>query len=268
MMRYVLIFLGVSFCLMLLLSLLPGSDAGQMKARMGNLAEEGLGPNERVAIGRIRARRRARHHRKKFVRWLGKVSSWGALGIGIVLLLAWAGRFRALAIALAVLGSAALVLHIAYTRWVARQFAPALECLALSLQRTNSFYGALDFVAATGPWPISREFARLARNLQRGATEEQALDILAKRHPVPEIEMVVAALGRTPRRGQALSASLLAIKEMIEGRREIQRTMNRHALPYQWVACILLAILLVLGMHRNAYIPHALGLILHERRGT
>lgn len=266
-MVYALVFWGTSLALMLFLSLFPAPERDRLRLRLGSL--EGGASESGPAVSRIRARRKARKHRKELLVWLVRCIRYLLLGLGMLLLLAWSSRFREMAVLLAALGVAVITLRHLQTRMVAWQLSPALERLAASLEQTSSFYGSLEHVAKTAPWPISREFARISRSLKRGETEEQALSMFAKRHPLPEIEMFVSALGRTQQRGRRLGESLRMIQGMLEERRRIHAEGLKRARPYRLVAWGLFAVLLTLSTRHLNY-PHWMALLLtqFERKGA
>lgn len=266
-MVYALVFLGTSLALMLFLSLFPAPERDRLRSRLGSL--EGGAPEPGPAVSRIRARRKARRHRKELLSWLVRCGRYLLLGVGMLLLLAWSSRFRELAVLLAALGVAVSTLRHWQTRMVAWQLPPALERLAASLEQTSSFYGALEHVAKTAPWPISREFAHISRSLKRGETEERALGMFAKRHPLPEIEMFVSALGRTQQRGRRLGESLRMIQGMLEERRRSHADGLKRARPYRLAAWVLFATLLTLSTrHLNSSHWVALMLTQFERKGA
>lgn len=244
-MVYVLVFWGASLALLLFLSLLPVRERDRLRLRLGSL--EGGKPAPDVATTRIRARRKARKHRKELLGWLVRFGRLGMLAFAALLLLAWASRFRDLALLLAALGVAAVTLRHLQSRLVAWQLSTALERLATSLEQTSSFYGALAHVGHKAPWPISREFMRISHSLQRGETEEHALGLFAKRHPLPEVEMFVAAMGRTQQRGRRLGESLRLIQDMMEEQRRIQAEGLKRARPLRIVAWALFAVFLTLS---------------------
>lgn len=226
-MGYLYLFLGAVGATLLWFWVAPTPGIAGVHARLGALEVglPGLVPVPSDHVREVRARRQQRAWRK---RWGQRIRRWGLISVialsvlALAYLVAWRWGWRTtLGITLV---SAGLAIGVRWTfqQWrterVTRQLLPALRLLAQNLATSNSFYGALEAAEQRSPKPIARELARVHAAIAAGATEEQALWVLARRNPSADVTLVMTVLSRTEDRGARLAGVLFALHDWIDRR--------------------------------------------------
>ncbi len=81
-------------------------------------------------------------------------------------------------------------------------------------------------VAEQMPEPISREFARVLREMQLGSTSERALPNLARRVPSADVKLMVTAILISQQVGGNLSSVLENIAQTVQDRIKVNEEVH------------------------------------------
>ena len=258
------IFLLTSLVALGFLGLLP--DRGMLAAKARLQALESVGPGlVHVADARawqVRDRRKAKARRKRLFErasFVGRaallmLACGGATGLAFRFM----GTEQVIAM-LALVGTASVVLvpvaKASRVRTVTRQIPRALELLAGHLEASNSFFGAIDAVAASGPWPIRDEFRRVAAALRSQATVDQAFLAFAGRNPTPEAHLVARILSAPLLAGQSMVPALHSAQTLLAALMKAEAGAARwNRLRTGWVVALAVfaGVLVVRGLFRPA----------------
>lgn len=163
------------------------------------------------------------------IRWVlaGAGLLIGLYGSGQVLHGALLAMSRLIAVALAVAGFFAPAVFL----WVkqnqrrakfVRQLADALMLLTNSLRSGYSFLKGLELVAKEMEDPISKELSRTLREVNLGATIDEALTNLGRRVNSPDLDIVISAFLVQKEVGGNLTEIMQKVAETIRERLKIQ----------------------------------------------
>ncbi|HEY9857118.1 MAG TPA: type II secretion system F family protein [Stenomitos sp.] len=240
-MLYAVVFCAASLSALVLLHVLPSPGSALLKARLGALdaAGPGLVPVERAQRVIERRRQRARH--QQLQQRLRRLAALGAICMTMLGLFGLASRVWGLLSAL--VGAVLLLVGVSggtlfLRHWrgrrVAFQLPVAVRMLADRLQESNSLDLALEYVAKQGPRAAARELGRVRKAIRKGATEERAFGLLARRNPSAEVEMLVSCLSVPHERGQRLAESLRPLQALIESRVQLAKLQARRMRLVSW----------------------------------
>jgi tight adherence protein B len=107
-----------------------------------------------------------------------------------------------------------------------RQFDAALLLAASSLRAGASVYQAFEEIAGKATPVIAEEFTRVLNGITLGATPGEALTILQRRIPGPEIDMFVVATQSLMKTGGNLADMYTQMASMIVEQREFRESMR------------------------------------------
>jgi tight adherence protein B len=191
----------------------------------------------------------------------------GALGLGLARLLAGpmsltgAGFVLVLAAGSGLgLALPKLVLRVKRARRLARfegQFASALDALANGMEVGLSLSQALEMVSRDMPQPLGPEFGQVVRGLGMGLPLGEALDRLAERAPLRDVEIFVTAVHIQYRTGGALSQVLRniagTVRQRVNLRGEIRAMTSQQRYSAYLVSALPVAIAVIMRIVNPAY---------------
>jgi tight adherence protein B len=103
------------------------------------------------------------------------------------------------------------------------QFPDALTLIASSLSAGHTFLRAIQLMCEEAPAPLSEEFARVVHETQLGAPLVDALDGMASRIQIRDVDWVVQAIRIQQTVGGRLADLLHTLADFIRAREEIRR---------------------------------------------
>jgi tight adherence protein B len=103
------------------------------------------------------------------------------------------------------------------------QFPSAVDLVARSLQAGHPIPVALGIVAQQSPDPIGSEFGIAVDEMAFGLDRDEALANMAKRFPLPELQLFVAAIQVTRESGGNLAEVFLKLADVIRGKATLRK---------------------------------------------
>ena len=194
---------------------------------------------------------------------LGLIVAW-FLSAGF----AWAGLelLAALAVGLAVgLAIPRLLVHIKRNRRLMRfegQFANALDSLASATEVGLSISQAIEAVSRDMPAPLGPEFGQVLRGLGMGLPLSEALDQLAVRVPLRDVDIFVAAVSIQYRTGGGLSQILHKLASTVRVRVNMRSEIRALTAQQRFSAYLLAALPIVLALILKFVSPAYFALLL------
>jgi tight adherence protein B len=107
-----------------------------------------------------------------------------------------------------------------------KQLNPAIISISNCLRSGLTFQQGMQNVAEQMPEPISREFARVLREMQLGSTSERALTNLARRVPSADVKLMVTAILISQQVGGNLSSVLENIAQTVQDRIKVKEEVH------------------------------------------
>ncbi len=107
-----------------------------------------------------------------------------------------------------------------------KQLHPAITSISNCLKSGLTFQQGMQNVAEQMPEPISREFARVIREMQLGSTSERALTNLARRVPSADVKLMVTAILISQQVGGSLSSVLESIAQTVQDRIKVKEEVH------------------------------------------
>jgi tight adherence protein B len=143
-----------------------------------------------------------------------------------------------------------------------RQFASALDSIANSMQVGLSASQALEMVSRDMPAPLGPEFEQVVREMGMGLGLGEALDNLAERVPLQDVQIFAAAVHIQHRTGGHLSGVLRGIattvRERVNLRGEIRSLTAQQRYSAFIVGALPFFLALVLKIFSPAYFERLL----------
>src|SRR4051812_23602028 len=136
------------------------------------------------------------------------------------------------------------------------QFPEALSLIASSLSAGHTFLRAIQMMCEESPPPLSEEFARVVNETQLGGPLVEALDRMAKRIDVRDVEWVVQAIRIQQQVGGKLADLLHTLADFIRAREEVRREVDVLTAEGRISAWILGALPVFLLIAISAMNPH------------
>ncbi len=137
------------------------------------------------------------------------------------------------------------------------QLGDALVSISNCLKSGLTFQQGMGNVAEQMPEPISREFARVLREVQLGNTMETALNNLTRRIPSPDLKLMITAILISQQVGGSLSEVLDNIAQTITDRlkvkAEIHTLTSTGRMSGLVIGCLPIGIALMLSVINPAY---------------
>jgi tight adherence protein C len=123
-----------------------------------------------------------------------------------------------------------------------RELPAMLDLLRVSVESGLSLGSALGAVGERTSGPLAREWRAVGGEVRLGVPLAVSLEELVRRAPLPEVQALVAALGRAGRHGTPLGDALAsqARNARLARRRQIQEEAARAAPKIQLVVALLL----------------------------
>lgn len=122
------------------------------------------------------------------------------------------------------------------------QFPAAVDLVARSLQAGHPIPVALGIVAEQAPDPIGSEFGIAIDEMAFGLDRDEALANMAKRFPLPELQLFVAAIQITRESGGNLAEVFLKLADVIRGKATLRKKVMALTAEGR-MSCMILAIL-------------------------
>jgi tight adherence protein B len=142
------------------------------------------------------------------------------------------------------------------------QLASALESLANAMEVGLSLSQALETLARDMPAPLGPEFGQVVRELGMGLPLGEALDGLAQRAPLRDIEIFVAAVHIQYRTGGALGGVLRTlartVRERVNLRGEVRSMTSQQRLSAYLISALPILIALIMKFVSPAYFDRLL----------
>jgi tight adherence protein B len=158
-----------------------------------------------------------------------------------------------------------IVLHFrrqARLRQFEKQFASALDSMANSLEVGLSLPQALEMLSRDMPAPLGPEFGQVIREMGMGLGFGEALDGLAERVPLQDVQIFATAVHIQHRTGGHLSSVLRTIaatvRQRVNLRGEIRTLTSQQRLSAYLVGALPICLALVLKFVSPAYFAHLL----------
>jgi tight adherence protein B len=158
-----------------------------------------------------------------------------------------------------------LLLHIRRRRRLTQfeqQLASALDAIANSLQVGLSLPQALEMISRDMPPPLGPEFGQVVREMGMGLSFDEALDGLAERVPLQDVQIFAAAVHIQHRTGGYLSGILRTIartvRERVNLRGEIRTLTAQQRISAYVVAALPLFLALLLKFLSPSYFERLL----------
>jgi tight adherence protein B len=158
-----------------------------------------------------------------------------------------------------------MLLHVQRRRRLAQfdqQLASALDAMANSLEVGLSLPQALEMQSRDMPAPLGPEFGQVIREMGMGLGFDEALDGLAERVPLQDVQIFAAAVHIQHRTGGHLSGVLHTIantvRQRVNLRGEIRTLTAQQRLSAYLVGALPLFLALVLKFVSPAYFEHLL----------
>ncbi|MDX2274120.1 MAG: type II secretion system F family protein [Hyphomonadaceae bacterium] len=122
------------------------------------------------------------------------------------------------------------------------QFPSAVDLVARSLQAGHPIPVALGIVAQQAPDPIGSEFGITIDEMAFGLDRDEALSNMAKRFPLAELQLFVAAIQVTRESGGNLAEVFLKLADVIRGKATLRKKVMALTAEGR-MSCIVLAAL-------------------------
>ncbi len=178
----------------------------------------------------------------------------------------------AFSLMLGVVAASVPILHVVWKRQKRlhkfnSQLPDTLDLLSRSLSVGHAFIESLNQVASEMPDPISGEFRITFEEQKLGLSTKLALDRLAERVPLPDLQLCVTAMHIQRETGGNLAEILERVAQTIRERFKLMedfRTMTTSARGSAWILCGLpFGLVFVL----TAINPDYMAVLLHDPRG-
>jgi len=128
------------------------------------------------------------------------------------------------------------------------QFPDALTLIGSSLSAGHTFLRSIQLMCEEAPAPLSEEFARVVSETQLGDPLVDALERMAKRLDVRDVDWVVQAIRIQQTVGGKLADLLHTLADFIRSREEIRREIDVLTAEGKFSAYILGALPIFLGL--------------------
>ena len=138
--------------------------------------------------------------------------------------------------------------HRAARRKFEEQFPDALTLIASSLSAGHTFLRSIQMMCEEADGPIAEEFARVVSETQLGDPLVDALDRMAKRLDVRDVDWVVQAIRIQQTVGGKLADLLHTLADFIRAREEIRREVDVLTAEGRISAYVLGALPIFLGV--------------------
>ena len=153
----------------------------------------------------------------------------GALGIAALLMMAWGSVLIAAAGAVGVVLVTARVLRWRVkrrTKAFTAQLPDALSLVASSLSAGHTFLRAVQMMCEESAPPMSEEFGRLVAETRLGDNVTEALERMAQRLQIRDLDMVVQAIRIQQTVGGKLADLFHTLSDVIRARDEVKREVQ------------------------------------------
>lgn len=141
------------------------------------------------------------------------------------------------------------------TRQFEEQFPDALTLIASSLSAGHTFLRAIQMMHEEAEPPISEEFARVVSDTQLGDPLVDALDRMAHRLQIRDVDWVVQAIRIQQTVGGKLADLLYTLADFIRAREEIRREVDVLTAEGKMSAYVLGALPVFLGLFMQVSNP-------------
>ncbi len=190
----------------------------------------------------------------------------GALGVGLFALLAVASGQLPVALAAAILGSAAPVgwLRMRHGRLLSAfnaQLAGTMTLLTSAVRAGNSLPQALERVAREAPEPARSAFDQIVREVGLGVSVEEALEGLARTYPSEDLDVLVTAIGVQYQVGGNLLRVLELLAETIIDRARLSGDVEALTSSQRYSAYILAGLPVFAGVALFLFSPDYLSVM-------
>jgi tight adherence protein B len=194
----------------------------------------------------------------------------GAVALALLMTQPWVPGWAALP---AAVGAAALPQSYVLRRRRRRfarfeeQFPDALDSLARALRAGHPFAAGMEIIAAESSAPVSAEMRKTALEGNLGASWDQALDNLAGRVPVLEVNMFVSAVQLQTRAGGKLSDILGTLAESMREAASLKGEVHALAAHGKLTGAILTAVPVIIVFIMSLVNPGYLNPLLQHPYG-
>jgi tight adherence protein B len=147
------------------------------------------------------------------------------------------------------------------------QFPEALDSLARSLRAGNALAGALDLLARETPQPLASELRHAVEERKLGISWDVALDHFARRVPVVEVSVFVAAVQLQSRTGGKLHEVLGKLAETMREQSALKGEIRSISAHGRLTGNILTALPLVITVMMSFVNPDSLWVLWRDPVG-
>lgn len=138
------------------------------------------------------------------------------------------------------------------------QLGDAIDMTSGCLRTGYSFLKSLEVAAAQMPLPISKEFGRVVKEVELGATLEKALENLLERVPIDDLQLIVTAVTIQRQIGGNLAEILdnisMTIRERIKLKRELRTVTAQERVSGYIIAVIPVFLIVILTIMDPQYL--------------
>jgi len=147
------------------------------------------------------------------------------------------------------------------------QLPDTLDLLSRSLSVGHAFTESLHQVASEMPDPISTEFRTTFEEQKLGLSTKIALDRLAERVPIPDLQLCVTAMHIQRETGGNLAEILERVSQTIRERFKLMEDFRTMTTSARGSAIILCGLPFALVLLLTAINPDYMGVLIHDSRG-
>ncbi len=147
------------------------------------------------------------------------------------------------------------------------QFPDALDSLARALRAGHPFAAALDLIAGESEAPISTELRRVSIEGNFGTSWKQALENLARRMPLLEVNMFAAAVQLHSRTGGKLSELIATLAEGMRESEALRGEVNAIAAHGKMTGAVLTVLPLIIALVMSFVNPSYLAVLVSNAYG-
>jgi len=147
------------------------------------------------------------------------------------------------------------------------QLPDTLDLLSRSFSVGHAFTESLHQVASEMPDPISTEFRTTFEEQKLGLSTKIALDRLAERVPIPDLQLCVTAMHIQRETGGNLAEILERVSQTIRERFKLMEDFRTMTTSARGSAIILCGLPFALVLLLTAINPDYMGVLIHDSRG-
>ena len=151
---------------------------------------------------------------------------------------------------------------------IAAQFPDALESLARAMRAGHALAGGMLMLASEAPTPLGPEFQTVAEEQRLGLSWDTVLENFARRLPIREVRLFVAAVGMHTRTGGKLTEILEHLAETIRESAALHGEVKALSAQGRLTGLVLTGMPLFIGITMYLTSPNYIGLLFSHPTGN